>query len=227
MSNDRRKINAGSLISGLIILGLGIGFLLDNLNVIDFGKFLSLYWPSLLIIIALYQLVTRSANIFWSFILLVAGIIFQVNTLYDLPINFWGIFWPAMLILFGMQLIFSKIVMPRPKASTDSEINAFVGFGGQDIRNAAKTFEGGELTALFGGIKADLRDTEISGEIANLKVTAMFGGIELTVPRNWKVEVTGLPLFGGWDNKTRPEGDNIKTLKVNASVMFGGFEVKN
>mgnify|MGYP000545247364 CR=1 FL=1 len=49
------------------------------------------------------------------------------------------------------------------------------------------------------------------------------------VPSNWRVQVTGVPVFGGWSNKTNKVevDDNNPVLKINCLVLFGGMEVKN
>ena len=62
-----------------------------------------------------------------------------------------------------------------------------------------------------------------------MDVTAAFGGVDLYVPRHWKVEVTGLPLFGGWGNKTQAfaKDEGAPVLRIKCLAMFGGVEVKS
>lgn len=227
MNQDKRNIGTGSVIAGIIVIGLGIGFLLDNLNIIDFGHFIGIYWPAILIIIGLMQLITKSSSLWGSLILIVVGIVFQLNALQVLPWNVWSILWPILIIVFGIQLIFSRLLSPKPIGNSSNFVQSFVAFGGNDLRNTSTDFKGGDTTAIFGGIKVDLREAKMTQESAEFKVNAIFGGIEMLVPRDWKVEINGLPLFGGWDNKAHPEPEATKTLKINASVMFGGLDVKN
>lgn len=67
-----------------------------------------------------------------------------------------------------------------------------------------------------------------SHEGAQLALTGIFGGISVTVPQNVRVEVTGIPIFGGWENKTRQSiDDTLPVLKVNCLAAFGGVEIKN
>ncbi len=41
--------------------------------------------------------------------------------------------------------------------------------------------------------------------------------------------ITGIPIFGGWSNKTRNRNMNNggPTLKVNCIAAFGGLDVKH
>ena len=72
-----------------------------------------------------------------------------------------------------------------------------------------------------------MRGTNISDGEAYVELTAMFGGINLLVPQDWKVEVTGIPIFGGWENKTiLNTNPDAPVLKVKCFVAFGGIEVK-
>ena len=43
----------------------------------------------------------------------------------------------------------------------------------------------------------------------------------------WRVEVKGIPLFGGWSNKTRRDlvGVDAPLLSIEALVAFGGLDI--
>lgn len=213
---------------GIILILLGIGFLLQQFTAFDFGDILYTYWPSILIIIGVVKLTQRQSSTLGSIILILIGVLFQANRLGLINYDFGDIFWPAILILAGLSFIFSR----KPNYSSnfldeESSINNFVIFSGIKTVNHSQSFKGGTATALFGGIDIDLRGANISDGEVYLELTAMFGGIDLLVPQNWKVEVTGIPILGGWDNKTILNTDpNAPVLKVKCFVAFGGIEVK-
>ena len=84
--------------------------------------------------------------------------------------------------------------------------------------------------AVFGGSEIDLRECRLDPAGATLDLTAAFGGIEVSVPLEWKVKMTGLPLFGGWDNKTQRRDQMAEggpELRVRCVAAFGGVEVHN
>lgn len=103
-------------------------------------------------------------------------------------------------------------------------------FSGFNVKNASQNFRGGNITAIFGGVVVDLREASILKEQeARIDVLIAFGGAEIFVPKGWNVIIKGIPIFGGWDNKTVNNNfdTNSPTLKINSFVMFGGFEVEN
>jgi hypothetical protein len=63
-----------------------------------------------------------------------------------------------------------------------------------------------------------------------LDLLVAFGGIDIRVPQDWKVVTTGIPIFGGWENKTesiensQPEAP---VLEVRCMAAFGGVEIIN
>ena len=70
------------------------------------------------------------------------------------------------------------------------------------------------MTAVFGGANIDLTDATISAEGALIEITTIFGGVELRVPDNVVVEIKGVPIFGGWEDKTRRTAHDEEYLPV-------------
>ena len=76
-----------------------------------------------------------------------------------------------------------------------------------------------------------MREADIASKEARLDVFAMFGGSDIYVPRNWKVIVKGIPIFGGWDDSTSFSREESKeespTLIINCMAIFGGIDINN
>lgn len=216
---------------GIVLVIIGGGLLLDRAGVIEFGSILATWWPLILIAIAAIQLATRSAPVPGSLIVLAVGLVFLGTTLGLLPGNVWSYLWPIVLVAIGAWLLLARGGWgAREFVDTEDQVNSFIAFGGANPRFESANFRGGSVTALFGGSEVDLTGAGLAPEGAKLDVTAMFGGVEVQVPAGWQVKVSGLPIFGGWDNKTArasektPEGP---VLNVNCFVAFGGVEVHN
>lgn len=62
-----------------------------------------------------------------------------------------------------------------------------------------------------------------------MNITALFGGVEMIVPPDWQVSVSGTPILGAIENKTTRTGSEQEGKKVNCrcTVAFGGVEIKN
>ena len=60
--------------------------------------------------------------------------------------------------------------------------------------------------------------------------TVAFGGINIVVPRGWRISVRSTPIFGGVEDKTdhsqTPPSD-APTLHVDAVCVFGGVDIKH
>jgi hypothetical protein len=84
------------------------------------------------------------------------------------------------------------------------------------------------VSAVFGGGELDLRDAAPTSD-AQLDVFTAFGGFEIRVPQGWQVDIRGMPIFGGFDNVTVKEqlGPDAPRLTVNATVLFGGLDIKH
>lgn len=231
-----RTTTGSSLWIGLTLLVLGTGWLLDSFDVLHFGRVLRMYWPVLLMIIAIVQYATRSAGLTGSAILFSLGALLQLDKFELLPGGFWSAFWPVMLIAIGLSLIAPYVrgksrmigdLGDNPESNT-SFIQQTTLFSGAELRSTSSTLMGGELTAVFGGIELDLRDCHMAARSAMFKATAIFGGIEIIVPPTWRVVVTGTPIFGGVDNVTqhRTIDPQAPTLLLDVTAVFGGIEIR-
>jgi len=58
MSNDSKK--TGSLFWGVLLIGIGVLFLLDNLGILYLDEIISDYWPVILIAIGLKIIISAS-----------------------------------------------------------------------------------------------------------------------------------------------------------------------
>lgn len=52
---------------------------------------------------------------------------------------------------------------------------------------------------MFGGITLDLCGARL--DPAGATITATFGGIDIIVPRGWRIAMKGTPIFGGIEVK--------------------------
>lgn len=223
----------GQIIIGIVVISLGLLFLLDNLNLIEFRE-IRRFWPVLLIIIGGAKLLdARSAQERTPFVILTAiGVVMTLNRLgFDL-FSFRNL-WPLVLIVVGGAVVYKALsgrrdraAMVKPEESDDSVVNATVVLGGFDRRITTPAFRGGEVSVFMGGCALDLRGSSIEGE-AVITVFAAMGGITLKVPPDWTIVLNGTPIMGGFDEKTITPPDNSKRLIIKGYVIMGGVEVRN
>lgn len=90
-----------------------------------------------------------------------------------------------------------------------------------------KNLNGTNLSAVFGGIKCDLRKSIIN-ENQVINATSVFGGIDILVPSDLKIKIKSSSIFGGAsdERKNIEKTENQKIIYINAKCIFGGVEVK-
>ena len=107
MTHPHRERRADGVFSGLLFLALGIIFLIGNLNLIPVRSLLFDWWPTLLIIIGVKQLLLQRGRLSWISGLFWAGTgaLFLTSTLGYLDIGIPRLLWPVMLIWFGVLIV--------------------------------------------------------------------------------------------------------------------------
>jgi hypothetical protein len=64
----------------------------------------------------------KSSHFFWGGILILLGGLFLVDSLGILEINLWGIFWPLLLILFGLWVLLGYFMRGSPVKAEESAV---------------------------------------------------------------------------------------------------------
>ena len=226
----------GGVVTGGILMLIGLVFLLDHLGIISIGNPWR-FWPMLLVLTGVMNFMSQRRA--WVALLMFAGVVLQLNQLGITHFG-WAALWPMMLIAFGLFVMWGSFQWgSKPVASTSAAgdprttLNEAVVFGGLERRMTSQDFQGGDITAIFGGVELDLTEANMQANEATLAITAIFGGVEVRVPPSWQVAFRGAPIFGGVEDKTRtarvddPASPNLKTLVITGAVIFGGLEIKN
>lgn len=215
------------IVTGVIVTILGVGALLGALNLLPFWGWFSTWWPALLMLGGVFTLAgDYRRNYLWGSVLLIIGGLLLARNLDYLDFNIFSLIGPILVIAFGLSILTTSRLQGRIAQNMKNSDDISVIFSGSDSINKSQDYKGGRLTAIFGGATLDLRDAKIAKE-ATLEVFAFCGGIELRVPRDWKVVSKATPIAGGIENKSQG-ADNHKgpTLVVIGTVMLGGVEIK-
>ncbi len=246
MENINYNNRSGRVLSGLIVVLIGVAFLLNNMG-FNFPSWF-FRWHTLLIVIGLIIGVKRNFRGARWLIVLLIGVYFTIGDIPGLDFDATDYALGVGLVILGVYLIFkpkrnsdlNNRFSERFGAARQQEGNA-VPLDNQDVIDIvavfagnhqvvySKSFRGGSAVAVFGGadinlVQADFEDTIV------IDVTAVFGGIKLIVPQNWEVKSNITPIFGGLDDKRVPfvpDGEKRKILVIQGLALFGGVEIKN
>jgi predicted membrane protein len=224
-------LDLGRLLLGSSVVALGVLFLLDSAGVLDAGRAIDRWWPLLIVAAGGLTLLERPPSIVRGTLLTGVGAVLLLFSTDVLEGNAWDFIWPAALILVGLLIVARWHGHAIPGGAIDEDVvRSTAIFGGPKLVSTAQQLQGAWLTALFGGITLDLRDAHLAPEGASINATAAFGGIDILVPKGWRISVRSTPIFGGLDDKTdhsEPPAPDAPMLHVDAVTVFGGVELKH
>jgi hypothetical protein len=137
-----------------------------------------------------------------------------------------GVF--LMNVLLVVAGLVAKRMLPAYGDESSDVFAAVAAMDGAEVVNKSDSFRAGSGSAVMGGMTIDLAEADISTS-ATLELTAVAGGIDVTVPVRWRVEMTATRFAGGAENLTDPDvaGDDAPLLLVDARAYFGGIAIRN
>jgi predicted membrane protein len=239
--HPRHNASQRLILGGFIVL-IGVLSLIDNLGIFNTAQILE-FWPTVFIVLGVIRIsqARGASGFFFGSALLLAGGLLTAESMGYLHIS-WQQWWPAFIIVAGISYIL-KGVNQRPSSgdvnglpgdpcqattlpSSADTIEIFAVMSGSKVSNPSAAFKGGEVTAIMGSAEIDLRSASIQGE-AVIQVTAVMGSIEIMVPNDWVVILTGVPILGGIEDHTVPPKESTKRLVISGAAVMGGVEIRN
>lgn len=224
-------MNIRNVLWGLVLIVLGLIFGLNALEITNINIFFNGWWTFIIIIpcfIDLFKEENKTGNLIGLLIgialFLSCWEIISFELVFKLMI-------PVTLVIIGLSFIFKdtinkKIKSEMKKLNKKSDNEYCATFGVQKLDFSNEEFKGCDISAVFGGIECNLKDSIITEDII-INVSAIFGGVDIFVPKDVKVKVTSTPIFGGVSNERKnPKDDKVKTIYINATCIFGGVEIK-
>lgn len=225
MTHPRPFGGFNKLLAGIILLTLGILFLF---NWIDASKFFDL-WPLILIFFGISKAMEphrRGVGLF----LILFGFWILLSNFLIIPFSPWDM-WPLILILLGGALVWQAVSTGRSVRAAAGEtgfLSATAILGGTRHQVSSRDFRGANVTAVLGGCEIDLRDAVPGPDGAVIDVFALWGGIEIRVPEDWRIDLRGRPILGGFaDNRTRQAPEPKHTVVIKGTAVMGGVEIES
>lgn len=224
------KVNR--ILWGLVFVVLGVVVALNTLDIIDFNIFFDGWWTLIIIVpcfIGLFD--TTNESKVGNVIGIIIGVVLLLAS--------WGwlrfelifkLFIPAILVIIGLYMIFGnlfknnvkeKVKAKKEKGNGESIVATF---SEQMVTKKDEVFESANLDAVFGSVVLDLSKAKIKDE-AVISASAIFGGIDIIVPKDVEVKVKSTPIFGGVSNKSKGK-DTKKVIYIDALALFGSIDIK-
>lgn len=233
-----RRSGRAHLLLGVVLMFLGLFLIADLADIVPWRlRDFVFTWQALLIFLGLVFL-SNKENKGTGVILIVIGSFFLLPRFFDVPYYWRSLFWPSMLILLGLVVIFSSrrrhgsatFFGGHKKASGEDWLDDVTVFGGGDRIINSQQFQGGKLTHIFGGSKIDFSRAKLAPGRNHMEVVMIFGGTKLIVPESWTVRVEVTSVFGGFSDKrvrTIVVSETDRSLHITGVNVFGGGEIVN
>lgn len=218
---------------GVAFIAAGVIFALKAFGITDIDIFFDGWWTLFIIVpcfVGLFSEREKTGNviglIIGVFLLLCCQNVLSFDTI-------WKLAFPAVIVIIGIKLIFGGIfgdkankMLETSKQNGENIKSGCATFSGQDMYFDGEVFNGAELSAIFGGIKCDIRNAVIENDCA-INASAVFGGIDILAPDNVNIKINSNSIFGGVSDKKRhPTISDAPTIYINATCMFGGVDIK-
>ncbi|MCL1894145.1 MAG: cell wall-active antibiotics response protein [Holophagaceae bacterium] len=229
----RRAVNSTLLVVGIGLVILGCLTALDTLTPTYFLRKYSIlrFWPLIVVALGVVKTIEGKFRGFGGWMITITGIILFASTVQGRSVA--HLIGPATLIAVG---IFIVLHAQKKQRKVPIELQKSGGFArgtailsGYKYRPSGGNFDGGEVTAIFGGFELDLRQCTMNYETARIDVFCMMGGGEIRVPEGWDVSIHAQAVAGSVDDKTiaLPVAEAKRPrLLITGSVLLGGVEVK-
>lgn len=228
LSNNRVLIGVILVLAGLFLVIRNTGFFPDFIDNVIFS------WQMLLVVIGLVMTIGASEKTGGIIVMAVGGF-FMIPLLFRETFHVYNMFWPAVFIIVGIVFITTKRRGWNPagaKGIANEDYVDFVNvFSGGERQIVSQNFQGGKISAVFGGIELDLTKAKLAEGVSVIDIACVFGGATIIVPDDWYVSIEVTPILGGFSDtrKLNPGRtvDAAKHLLIKGAVVFGGGEVKS
>ncbi|GAA3458651.1 LiaF domain-containing protein [Saccharothrix longispora] len=209
---------------GTVLVVFGVLGVLDAVGVVDAWETAASWWPVAVIGLGVVGAMAQGHLSPGPGVVVAIGVVLLADTL-DLTRG--SLLWPALLLFSGGGVLLG-LRRHRTNDHRDTGATPVALFGGTKVRERSEHLTRVGVSAIFGGATLDLRDAHVDRE-ADVDAFALFGGIEVLVPRGWRVSLGGLPVFGGYDDNTDdgPVDPDAPLVRVNVTAVFGGVDVRN
>lgn len=235
--NTFKKNSRAQLLIGIILVLLGLAVLAEIFDAVPWRmRDIIFSWQMILIVLGVIFISSRDSKS-TGYILLAIGAFFILPKFFDVP-NYWrSLFWPSLLILAGLLIIFGRTGSARRQhfghgqtSSSDDILDDVAIFGGSEKVLRSQSFKGGKITNIFGGSKYDFRGARLSEGKNYLVVSMIFGGSKFIVPEDWDIKIEVTSIFGGFSDKRHRSivvPDSTRQLIIKGETIFGGGEIAN
>ncbi len=237
---DKASRSRGKIFLGVLFLAGGCIWLLKEMGCV-FSEWL-FTWPVIVIALGLSSIVKHRFRHPVGYVVVLVGAVYLAQKI-DPALYLVPFMWPALIIIFGLWLIFGKhkqrscnkddfnrfqqkwrekkrewhnssaVVDETGSVSEEEFLDVVSVFSGVKKNILTKNFKGGDVVTILGGAEINLSQADITGRVV-LEVTQICGGAKIIVPPHWEVISEMVSVLGGIEDKRQVESSLIDPEKI-------------
>lgn len=135
--------------------------------------------------------------------------------------------FPVIIILIGIAILTGRHRSwdySHVNSISEDNLKRVLVFSGINAKVESTNFSKGELVAVFGGGDLDLSAVKTKAKEVELDLVAVFGGLRVRIPAEWKVTSEGVGILGGFSVETGKSSGNV-LVHLKGAAILGGVEV--
>jgi len=170
------------------------------------------------------------AGLFWGAFLLLLGIALIIKVVFQIDFPVFKVLFGIFLVLLGIKVLFGRFVVPSHHFKPEETIF--------NERTYDTPESGKEYTVLFAKGVYDFTNVDLSAGSFHTKISTVFGGTQIIIPRDAPVKITADAVFAGAelpDGNTAVFGSTVyesdqwtpdsASINIRVDVVFGGVQV--
>ncbi len=220
-----------NILWGLVFIVIGIIWGLNATGVAHIDIFFDGWWTLFIIVPSIIGIIEKPKDTS-SYIFLIVGICLLLATRDIISFSLIAkLIVPIIFVMIGMGIIFKDTMNSRVSKKI-SEIDKdgtelyVASFSENKVKLSGDEFKNAKLDATFGGVIFDLSQCEITKD-GVITASAIFGGVDIIVPKGVNVKVKSTGIFGGTTNRiSNSNTEGAKTIYIDSFALFGGVEIK-
>jgi Domain of unknown function (DUF1707) len=119
-------------------------------------------------------------------------------------------------------------VMPVSPGGAQKHALVVAIMGGAERKGRWRVPAESTAVAIMGGVELDLRAATLTSPVTTIRAAAIMGGVDIIVPPGVRVEMSGIPLMGGGDDRVDDANlpPTAPLVKVYWLALMGGVSVR-
>lgn len=221
---------------GLLFILAGIFMIINKLGYFPNVNVFSMLLTVLLLVVIVKSIIELNFG----------GILFPIAficIIYDKQLGItnitpWTVLFAALLGSIGLSMIFHKPTkwvdtkydcedynFEKIDVEDGSNVKFKNSFSGSIKYINTNNFEQADFKCSFGALKVYFDNAVMSNDNAIVRINASFSGVELYIPKNWKIENKTNVFLSAIDEKNRNDQTTTNTLTLVGDIKFSGIEI--